>query len=130
MKRIEINGISYDIDCNAFTYIDYRKKFNKGIFQDIDILQRFTTTQVLLANKYKKENPNLTDAQIEILLSKDMLQNLDEYIEASTRLAYSLIYTADDKIGSYEDWLKNIKQIKTNDKWIVEVTEFAVDNFC
>lgn len=130
MKKIEINGISYDIDCNAFTYIDYRKKFNRGIFQDIDILQRFTTTQVLLANKYKKENPTLTDAQIEILLSKDMLQNLDEYIEASTRLAYSLIYTADDKIGSYEDWLKNIKQIKTNDKWIVEVTEFAVDNFC
>lgn len=130
MKKIEINGISYDIDCNAFTYIDYRKKFNRGIFQDIDILQRFTTTQVLLANKYKKENPTLTDAQIEILLSKDMLQNLDEYIEASTRLAYSLIYTADDKIGSYENWLKNIKQIKTNDKWIVEVTEFAVDNFC
>ncbi len=130
MKKIEINGISYDIDCNALTYIDYRKKFNKGIFQDIDILQKFTTTQVLLANKYKKENPTLTDAQIEILLSKDMLQNLDEYIEASTRLAYSLIYTADDKIGSYEDWLKNIKQIKTNDKWIVEVTEFAVDNFC
>lgn len=130
MKKIEINGISYDIDCNAFTYIDYRKKFNRGIFQDIDILQRFTTTQVLLANKYKKENPTLTDAQIEILLSKDMLQNLDEYIEASTRLAYSLIYTADDKIGSYEDWLKNIKQIKTNDKWIVEVTEFAVNNFC
>lgn len=130
MKKIEINGISYDIDCNAFTYIDYRKKFNRGIFQDIDILQRFTTTQVLLANKYKKENPTLTDAQIEILLSKDMLQNLDEYIEASTRLAYSLIYTADNKIGSYEDWLKNIKQIKTNDKWIVEVTEFAVDNFC
>ena len=130
MKKIEINGISYDIDCNAFTYIDYRKKFNRGMFQDIDILQRFTTTQVLLANKYKKENPTLTDAQIEILLSKDMLQNLDEYIEASTRLAYSLIYTADDKIGSYEDWLKEIKQIKTNDKWIVEVTEFAVDNFC
>ena len=130
MKKIEINGISYDIDCNAFTYIDYRKKFNRGIFQDIDILQRFTTTQVLLVNKYKKENPTLTDAQIEILLSKDMLQNLDEYIEASTRLAYSLIYTADNKIGSYEDWLKNIKQIKTNDKWIVEVTEFAVDNFC
>lgn len=130
MKKIEINGISYDIDCNALTYIDYRKKFNKGIFQDIDILQKFTTTQVLLSNKYKKENPTLTDAQIEILLSKDMLQNLDEYIEASTRLAYSLIYTADDKIGSYEDWLKNIKQIKTNDKWIVEVTEFAVDNFC
>lgn len=130
MKKIEINGISYDIDCNALTYIDYRKKFNKGIFQDIDILQKFTTTQVLLANKYKKENPTLTDAQIEILLSKDMLQNLDEYIEASTRLAYSLIYTADNKIGSYEDWLKNIKQIKTNDKWIVEVTEFAVDNFC
>ena len=75
MKKIEINGISYDIDCNAFTYIDYRKKFNRGIFQDIDILQRFTTTQVLLANKYKKENPTLTDAQIEILLSKDMLQN-------------------------------------------------------
>ena len=130
MKQIEIDGTKYDIDCNALTYIDYNKKFKRGIFQDIDILQKFTTAQVLLANKYKNENPNLTDAQLEILLAKDMMQNIDEYIEASTRLAYILIYTANNNILEYEEWLKGIKKLKTNDKWIVEVTEFAVDHFC
>ena len=130
MKQIEIDGSKYEIDCNALTYIEYKKKFKRGIFQDIDILQKFTTTQVLLADSYKKKNPNLTDAQLDILLAKDMMQNIDEYIEASTRLAYILIYTANNNIPEYEEWLKGIKKIKTNDKWIVEVTEFAVDCFC
>lgn len=130
MKQIDIDGTKYDIDCNALTYIDYNKKFKRGIFQDIDILQKFATTQVLLANKYKESNPNLSDAQLEIILAKHMMQNIDEYIEASTRLAYILIYTANNNIPEYEEWLKSIKKLKTNDKWIVEVTEFAVDHFC
>lgn len=130
MKQIEIDGTKYDIDCNALVYIEYNKKFKRGIFQDIEILQKFTATQVLLADRYKKENPNITDAQLEILLAKEMMQNIDEYIEASTRLAYILIYTANNKIPEYEEWLKGIKKLRTNDKWIVEVTEFAVDHFC
>lgn len=130
MKQIEIDGNTYDIDCNALTYINYRKKFNRGIFEDIDIIQRFVTMQVLQANQLKEENPEIDKEKMVEQLSNLMLKVLDEYIEAVTRIAYICCFTANEKIGDYEDWLKGIKRINTNDKWIVEVTEFAVDCFC
>ena len=55
---------------------------------------------------------------------------LDDFIEAITEIAYICCYTANEKIGSYEEWLRGIPRINTNDDWIVEVTEFAVDCFC
>lgn len=130
MKQIAIDGKNYDIDCNALTYITYRKKFNRGIFEDIDIIQKFLTMQVLQANQLKEENPKISESEMVKQLSNLMLKVIDEYIEAVTRIAYICCYTANEKIGEYEDWLKEIKRIKTNDKWIVEVTEFAVDCFC
>lgn len=130
MKQIEIDGKTYDIDCNALTYINYRKKFNRGIFEDIDIIQRFVTMQVLQANQLKEENPEIDKEKMVEQLSNLMLKVLDEYIEAVTRIAYICCFTTNEKIGDYEDWLKGIKRINTNDKWIVEVTEFAVACFC
>ena len=130
MKQIEIDGNIYDIDCNALTYINYRKKFNRGIFEDIDVVQKFLTMQVLQANQLKEKNPKISEAEIVKQLSNLMLKVLDEYVEAVTRIAYICCYTANEKIGEYEDWLKNIKRINTNDPWIIEVTEFAVDCFC
>lgn len=130
MKQIAIDGKNYDIDCNALTYITYKKKFNRGIFEDIDIIQKFLTMQVLQANQLKEENPKISESEMAKQLSNLMLKVIDEYIEAVTRIAYICCYTANEKIGEYEDWLKEIKRIKTNDKWIVEVTEFAVDCFC
>ncbi len=130
MRKINICGNEYPIDCNALTYIQYRKMFNRGIFQDIDIIENFVSLQVLIADKIKKENPKISDSEITKQLSRTMLTNIDEYIEAVTRIAYICIYTANKKIGSYEEWLTKIKRINTTDKWIVEVTEFAVDCFC
>lgn len=130
MKQIEIDGKKYNIDCNALTYIDFRKKFNRGIFEDLKILENFTAKQVMLANNLKNKNKDITEPEIIASLSRIMLDDIDEYIEASTRIAYILIYTADNSILEYEEWLKGIKKISTNDKWIVEVTEFAVNCFC
>ena len=86
--------------------------------------------QTLMANQLKKENPKITEVEITTKLSRLMLKSIDNYIEAVTRIAYICCYTANPKIGEYEDWLKLIKRINTTDDWIVEVTEFAVDNFC
>lgn len=130
MKQIEIDGNKYDIDCNALTYINFKKKFNRGIFEDLDVIQRFLAVQVLSANQLKKENPEISEAQITAQLSRIMRKDIDEYIEAVTRITYICCYTANENVGEYEDWLKNIKRLKTTDKWIVEVTEFAVDCFC
>lgn len=130
MEKVKICDREFDIDCNALTYIQYRKKFSRGIFEDFEIIQNFITMQTLMANQLKKENPKITEVEITTKLSRLMLKSIDNYIEAVTRIAYICCYTANPKIGEYEDWLKLIKRINTTDDWIVEVTEFAVDNFC
>lgn len=50
MKKINICGKNFDIDCNALTYLNYRKKFNTGIFKDFKTINDFTNMQVLLTN--------------------------------------------------------------------------------
>lgn len=131
MKQITICDKSYSIDFNALTYINYRKIFNRGIFEDIQIIEDFTTKQVLFTNKIKEQNPNIEQPELIRELSRMMLRGgMDDYIEAVTRVAYIGIHTANKNYMSYEEWLKDIERINTNDKWIVEVTELAVNCFC
>lgn len=130
MKTIEICGKEYPIDCNALTYKNYRSKFNTDIFSDIRTLQAFLTKQVLLAESLKKDNPNVEDSSIISSLSTLMLEDMGLFIEAATRMAYIMILAADKKIPEYDEWLESIPTIRTNDEWIAEVTEFAVNCFC
>ena len=131
MKKIDICGKEYEIDCNALTFMEYRKKFkDKGIFEDFGTINNFETIQILLTAELKEKNPNITEAEIVRETSRQMLKYMDEFIEAITRVGYICCYTANPKIGEYEDWLKGIKRINTNDMWIVEVTELAVNCFC
>ncbi len=131
MKKIDICGKEFDIDCNAFTYIEYRKKFkDNGIFKDFEIISNFTTMQVLLAAELKSKKPEITEAELIKEISSHMMRYMDDYIEAVTRIGYICCYTANQNIGEYENWLKNLTRINTNDMWIVEVTELAVNCFC
>ena len=131
MKKIDICGKEYEIDCNALTFMEYRKKFkDKGIFEDFGTINNFETIQILLTAELKEKNPNITEAEIVRETSRQMLKYMDDFIEAITRVGYICCYTANPKIGEYEDWLKGIKRINTNDMWIVEVTELAVNCFC
>ena len=130
MKTIEICGKKYEIDCNALTYVKYREMFARGILDDIKILQDFLTKQVYLTKKLKDENPEVDDVAIINNLSTLMIDDMDLFVEAATRIAYIMIYTANKEIEEYENWLEKISSIKTNDEWIVEVTEFAVNCFC
>lgn len=130
MKTIEICGKKYEIDCNALTYVKYRNMFNRGIFDDIKILQDFLVKYAYLTKKIKNENPDIDDITIINSLSTLMIDDMDLFAEAATRMAYIMIYTANKEIEEYENWLEKIPSIKTNDEWIVEVTEFAVNCFC
>lgn len=130
MKTITICDKRYNIECNALTYIKYREMFNRGIFDDIKVLKTFLAKQVIIAERLKKENPELDDNNIINSLSTLMLDDMDLFVEAATRIAYIMIYTANKKVEEYEEWLKNIPTLKTNDEWIAEVTEFAVNCFC
>src|SRR5699024_6525661 len=104
--------------------------FNKGIMQDIHILQNYIITQTIKANELKQKFPNLSEEQINEQVSKLMNDYIDDFIEAITRIAYTLMYTANEKIKSYEEFLRSIRNFKIDDDWIVEVTEIAVDCFC
>ena len=130
MKTIRICDKDWKIDCNALTYVKYREKFNRGIFDDIKILQSFLVKQVLLTKQLKDENPDIEDSVIISNLSTLMLDDMDLFVEAATRIAYIMIFTANKNVEEYENWLENITTIKTNDEWIAEVTEFAVNCFC
>lgn len=126
MKTITICDKEYEIDCNAFTRFQYKTIFGRGIFADIKTLNDFSIKQ----EKARKELANLPKEEQEAEINLIMMENLDDFIDVIERMAYILIYTANNKIGSFEDWLKGITKIDLSASWISEVTELAVNSFC
>ena len=126
MKTITICDKEYEIDCNAFTRFQYKTIFGRGIFADIKALNDFSIKQ----EKARKELSGLSEEELEAELNLIMMENLDDFIDVIERIAYILIYTANNKIGSFEDWLKGITKIDLSASWISEVTELAVSSFC
>lgn len=128
MKKITICDKDYEIACNAFTRFQYKTIFGRGIFADIRILNEFSENQEKLRKDLEKQNKPVEEIEKEINLS--MMERLDDFIDVIQRIAYILIYTANNKIGSFEDWLKGIEKIDLSANWIGEVTELAVNSFC
>lgn len=128
MKKITICNKEFNIDCNAYTRFQYKSIFGKGIFADIKILSDYSNKQENLRKKLKDDGK--TDEEIEKQVNSEMMTNLDDFIDVIEKIAYILIYTVDNKIGSFENWLKSIEKIDLSESWIAEVTEFAVSSFC
>lgn len=128
MKKITICNEEFDIDCNAYTRFQYKSIFGRGIFADIKILSDYSEKQENLRKQLRKEGK--TEEEIDKEISSTMMADLDDFIDVIEKIAYILIYTANNKIGSFEEWLKSIEKINLSDSWISEVTEFAVSSFC
>lgn len=128
MKEIVICDKHYNIDCSAYTYLQYKQVFKRGIFSDIQILKDFFTKQTASIIKLKSEN--IDEVNIDKKLSDNLLSEIDDFIEAITRLTYIFIYTNDTNFMSYEDFMKDIPRLSVEDDWVIEVTEFAVEKFC
>ena len=128
MKKITICDKEYEVSCNAFTRFQYKKIFGKGIFADIKILSEFTDNQ----EKYRQEltQKGLSEEEIEKEINLYMMEHLDDFIDVIERIAYILIYSANNSIGSFEEWLKELPKIDLSQSWIGEVTELAVSSFC
>lgn len=128
MKTITICDKEYEIACTAFTRFQYKTIFGKGIFADIKILNEFSNKQEKLIKELREKN--VPDEEIEKEINLMMMESLDDFIDVIERMAYILIYTANNKIGSFEEWLKGIEKIDLSASWIGEVTELAVSSFC
>lgn len=128
MREIEIDGKKYEIKCTAFTRFQYKKIFGVGIFEDLKILDNFnaiaTKEQKKLTEEGKKQD------EIDEAINKLLLDRLDDYWDAILRIAYIEIWTANPKIMSFDEWLASLEKVSLGDKWIAEVTEYAVTSFC
>lgn len=128
MKTIEICGKKHEIDCNAFTFVEYKRIFKTGILKDMQFIQNYLIKQSVVAEQLKEKETDAFNKTSQ--LSEYMIVDTDEFISKITQIAWILIYTKNERIESYEQWLKSIEKFKIDDEWIVEVTEFAVDCFC
>ena len=128
MKTITICDKEYKIECNAFTRFQYKTVFGRGIFADIKVLSEFSEKQENLRKELKAKK--MSDEEIENEINKSMMENLDDFIDVIERIAYILIYTANNQVEGFEEWLKGITKLDLSESWIEEVTEFAVSSFC
>ena len=126
--NITICDKEYEVACNAFTRFQYKKVFGRGIFSDIKVLNEFSEKQEKLKKELKEKG--LNNEEIEKELNLTMLDSLDDFIDVIERIAYILIYTANNKIGNFEEWISGIEKIDLSASWISEVTELAVSSFC
>lgn len=129
MKKINIEGIEYQVDCSAWTMFEYRKIFNRSIFDDINLLKKVLATQILAAHMYKEEVPGATEAEINAISAKSTEQELEAFAEALLKITWIFMYTANTNIEEYEKWLKNVKKVNIASDWVSEVTELAVTSF-
>ena len=128
MKTITICNKEYPITCNAFTRFQYKKIFGKGFFTDIKLLNDFSEAQESIRKEL--EDKGLEEEEIEKKITSSMMEGLDDFIDVIEKIAYILIYSANNKIEPFEKWLENIEKIDLSDSWISEVTECAVNSFC
>lgn len=128
MKTITICGKEYDIDCNALTYVKYKSIFKTGILKDMQYIQNYLIKQAVIAKQLDEKK--ISEAEKLSQLSEIMINDTDEFVSKITQIAWILIYTANNKVESYETWLSSITKFNISDDWISEVTEFAVDCFC
>ena len=128
MKTITICDKEYEIKCNAFTRFEYKRIFNVGIFEDIQKLNDFSQSQELLRQELKSEG--IEEEEIEEKIANQMIGKLDDFIDVIEKMAYILIYTANNKIGTFEEWLSGIDKIDMSAEWVKVVTEFTVESFC
>lgn len=130
MKTIKICDKEYPVDCNAYTYVQFKKIFGTGIFEAVQKVQIFLQKQIVIKDAIMKDDPDISQDKLEVIISNQMIDDIDDFFNSITKLAYILIYTVNEEMLEYEKWLKTIDKMSIDDDWIVEVTELAVEKFC
>lgn len=127
MKTITICDKEYEITCNAYTRFQYKKIFGRGMFADLKAVSEFSVEQEKILKELKEKG--LSEEEAESRASTYMMEHLDDFIDVIEKIAYILIYSANNKIEKFEDWLAGIEKVDLSADWISEVTELAVSSF-
>lgn len=129
MKEIEIGNKKYNISCHASCYSAYNDKFNRNIMLDMEIARKFFNKQYQLAKELSLTNPKLSDSEIQDIVFKKTIDELDHFIDCITRLCWICIYDNDKTIISYNDWYDTLERLSLDDEWILEVLAITAECF-
>ena len=121
-----IGSKEYELFTSAFAMFLYKKEFKTGIMADIGRLQEFTTVQ----EQITKENEGKPQEEIDAAVGLALMPQMDSFMEVAFRMAYIFIKCANPNVASFDDWTKEVENFSFQDKWVMEVTELAVDSFC
>lgn len=128
-KIIIIKDKHYTIECNALSYILYKKIFNKDILQDIQILQNYVIEQAVKTEEIKERFQNISQVELIKKVVNYMKKYADDFAQAIMRITYTLICTYNDMFVDFETFLRSVKEINVEDNWVADVIEIAIDSF-
>ena len=105
---IKINNKQYIGQCNALSYIFHKRLFKKNIIEEL----------IALRKCFVKLNEN-----------KATKETVEDIYNILTRTVYTLRYTYDSTICSFEDFKKEISKEAISNESINEIIELLMENF-
>lgn len=104
-KIIKISNREYTIKSSAYTQFKYKNDTGRNLLSDLQSIK------------------NKTDGKKD----EEMIYALDDMLDVVLRITYNMIDEAgDDKVGSYEDFLKSIDGLMEDSQWLVDAIEVAI----
>lgn len=126
-KKVTICGQEYNLKTNAFSILEYKRVFGKGLMADINSMSAISFGIRKIREDGEKEGKGEEEIQNEI--SKKAMEEIDVLIQIPLQIAYIFIKNSDPKFMGFDEWTKTISSIDIEDDWISEVTELAVSSF-
>ena len=115
VKTVKIGDKEYNLKSSAFTMFSYKNETGRDLLQDLEYLN----TRVLEISKLSKEEQNSA-----------WLKEMTPLFEKGLRLAHIMILEQDKSFKSYEDWLKDLDSLfSDNMSWLSEVIEVGIAPF-
>ena len=129
MKTIKIGSQEFNISCHASTYRDYADIFDRNIMKDLNTTQNFLRKEIKSLEKHKEDMPNASNEEIQEMIFKDTVDDLNDFIDCITRMCWICIYDNNKDIASYDEWYASLERLSLSDKWITEVMALCADCF-
>ena len=130
MKTIKIGSQEFNISCHASTYRDYADIFDRNIMKDLNTTQNFLRKEIKSLEKHKEDMPNASNEELQEMIFKDTVDDLNDFIDCITRMCWICIYDNNKDISCYEEWYSSLERLSLSDKWITEVMALCANCFC
>ena len=129
MKTIKIGSQEFNISCHASTYRDYADIFDRNIMKDLNTTQNFLRKEIKSLEKHKEDMPNASNEEIQEMIFKDTVDDLNDFIDCITRMCWICIYDNNKDIACYEEWYSSLERLSLLDDWIMEVMALCANCF-